>query len=231
MDYTIVAAACDELVALARAARGDEAVLRQAEALTRLSRALGARSQTEAIEAVNRAAESAPSNRMFGTSMADLAEPLSRIKTIAEAFGAKTSVMNAIASLEAILSASAPFDARAIAHGLEALAAEEARAAAQKDAEKQAREAADREQGAAFARRLLTAPQTAQALGAILTEMKAHKPRLPAAAWKEAASLWARRDDGRSARAAREAIEAKIVKLTSSRREASAADRALASGF
>ncbi len=231
MSYAMVADAADELLGALRAARGDESVARRVEALARLARVLEGKTRAEAAQAVASAADNAPAHRMFGASMADLAEPIGLLRTIAEALGAKQAALTPLASIEEIANENAPMDARAIVIWLEERAACEAAEAARKDEERRAKVAAEREIGAAFGRRLAAAPQSRPALEAILKEMKARKPRLPAAAWKAAADVWVRRDESRSARAAREAIETKIARVSSPLSNRQAAERALAAGF
>lgn len=233
MGYAMIASAAGELAKALRAARAEEAAARRTEALAYLASALGEKTPAEAAKAVAASAQSTPANRMFGVSMADLTEPIGLLRRISSQLGAKPASVAALESLEGLAEAHAPVDARAIARALEARAAEEAADAAQKAEEKRAKEAAERARGAAYARRLSLAPQSRAGLDPILAEMKAQKPKLPAAAWKEAADMWVRRDEGRSARAARAAIESKIAKMASAaptyaRR---ADDRPMASGF
>lgn len=231
MTYATVAAAAEELAAALRAARSDEAAARRVEALAQVARALGDRSAEEAARAIDEASAQAPAHRMFGTSMADLVEPIGRLRNVAHSLGAKPSALAALASIEDLAEGAAPMDARGVVIGLEALTAREAEEAARADEEKRAKEAAERAVGAAFAERLAGAPATRAALDAVFSEMKAAKPRLPAAAWKEAADRWVRPDETRSARAARAAIEAKISKIAGAPAPLRMENQPMASGF
>ncbi|MCI4663137.1 MAG: hypothetical protein MRY74_00300 [Neomegalonema sp.] len=230
MSYAVVAAGAEAYAGGLRRAESDSRTLRAVEALGRLARALGALKDQSDIERsiATAVAADARGDRLGGVCFHDLIEPIEVIAAIARAAHARKSAIAPFEQLAGFAETFSAADVAAIATALEAELAAQRAAAEAEEATKRAKEHQERAVGASFANRLGAAPQNRAGLAPIFAEMKVAKPKLPAAAWKEAADIWVRRDESRSAKAARQAIESKIAAIVSAARAEQGGEQTLA---
>ena len=214
MSYAKAAAAAQAYAATLRRADAERRTLRTAEALAKFATALAEmRDRSQAEEAVEHVAEEAARDRLGGVSLADLAPAIDELRDFAEAFGARKSVMDALETLQEIGEAYPILDAGAVALGLARVAAAQAAERSAEAEQKRERREASIALGARYAERLRKAPQTDEALSAIVEEMDSLTPKLPPLAWKEAARQWTGAEEHavKSVKAARSVIEKKIA--------------------
>ncbi|MCI4663138.1 MAG: hypothetical protein MRY74_00305 [Neomegalonema sp.] len=171
------------------------------------------------VLAIGEIADPAPAR---GAMVVDALRAADALAPLMAAAGARLSALRAIQDLKPLC---APLSHLPIAHMVELAqrrqeAEERARIARARRRDEKA--AKDRRAGAFFVSRLTAVEARPDQLRGVLEEMSAHRPRLSALAWAEAARLWTGAREAKSVEAAQEAIARRIEALSVERREEAA---------
>ena len=219
MSYAKAADAAETYAEALRSACADSQVMRISDAFAGFARALENKKNKEAVlQAVETVADKGATGRLGGVSLGDVAAAAAQTAALARSMDAKPSVVNALQALSEIADAHAPMDAAGVVAALKAVREAELAEEADKLEKQREKQKADRRLGALYAEKLSAAPQTRDGMSPLLSEMKKRKPALSHDAWKEAANLWVRLDENRTAKDAKAAIQAKFDAVASSSR-------------
>ncbi len=232
MSYAAAAEGAAAFETAIKRAGAEESALRAAEALKDFADLLrGARGKAAAAKMIEEAVAGVYRQSAVGVSLQEVHELLQDVIAIAEASGAKKSVLNAYKALGELAAAHGAADAEAVLESLRQAAARAAAAEALKAEKKLEKERLDRRKGAIYAERFAEAPRTRAGLTPILAEMLNAKPKLGPEAWKEVANRWLHNDSRWTGKTAKAAVETHVAALISAAHTHEVVDRAIASGF